>query len=133
MSYLLDTNAWSSYLNYPSSPIRQRIARLHSSEIAFCSVVKAELLYGVYKSSKRDDNLASLVDIFKPFRSYVFDDAAALIYGQIRAELASRGTPIGPNDFLIAAIALANRLTLVTHNVSEFSKVPGLSVEDWEA
>jgi tRNA(fMet)-specific endonuclease VapC len=61
-----------------------------------------------------------------------FDDAAAGIYGQIRAHLASRGTPIGPNDVLIAAIAVANGITLVTHNTSEFSRVPGLLIEDWE-
>jgi tRNA(fMet)-specific endonuclease VapC len=61
-----------------------------------------------------------------------FDDAAAEAYGRLRAELARRGTPIGPNDLMIAAIALAHDLTLVTHNTAEFSRVSGLRLEDWE-
>ena len=61
-----------------------------------------------------------------------FDDQSALIYGQIRAQLAASGTPIGPNDLLIASIALANNLIVVTHNTREFSRVGGLRLEDWE-
>ena len=66
------------------------------------------------------------------FDSLPFDDAAAEAYGRLRAELARRGMPIGPNDLMIAAIALAYGFTLVTHNTSEFSRVPGLRLEDWE-
>ena len=63
---------------------------------------------------------------------FLIDDPAAEAYGRLRAELARRGTPIGPNDLMIAAIALAYALTLVTHNTAEFSRVPGLRLEDWE-
>jgi len=66
------------------------------------------------------------------FVSLPFDDRAADAYGRIRAALASAGTPIGPNDLLIASIAEANGVMLVTHNTSEFSRVPGLSLDDWE-
>ncbi len=66
------------------------------------------------------------------FVSLPFDDVTALTYGRIRAELAANGTPIGPNDFQIAAIALTHSLTLVTHNTREFSRVSGLVIEDWE-
>ena len=66
------------------------------------------------------------------FVSLVFDDACADVYGRIRAELEAAGRPIGPNDLLIAAIASVNGVTLVTHNVSEFGRVSGLAVEDWE-
>jgi tRNA(fMet)-specific endonuclease VapC len=66
------------------------------------------------------------------FPSLPFDDEAAEHYGRIRAELTTEGTPIGGNDFLIAAIALANGLTLVTHNTREFARVTGLTIEDWE-
>lgn len=59
--------------------------------------------------------------------------SAAEYYGRIRAELAAQGSPIGPNDLMIAAIALANELTLVTHNVNEFSRISDLIIEDWEA
>jgi len=67
------------------------------------------------------------------FASLPFDDAAADQYGAMRSRLASQGTMIGPNDLLIASIALAQGLTLVTHNVAEFSRVAGLAVDDWEA
>jgi tRNA(fMet)-specific endonuclease VapC len=66
------------------------------------------------------------------FVSLPFDDAAAEEYGKVRAHLAVLGTPIGPNDLMIATIALANAVTLVTNNTSEFSRVPGLSIEDWQ-
>ncbi len=66
------------------------------------------------------------------FVSLPFDDVTALTYGRIRAELAANGTPIGPNDFQIAAIALTHNLILVTHNTREFSRVSGLVIEDWE-
>jgi len=64
--------------------------------------------------------------------SLPFDDSAAEEYGKLRAHLATVGTPIGPNDLMIAAIALAHRLIVVTHNTVEFSRVPGLLVEDWQ-
>jgi tRNA(fMet)-specific endonuclease VapC len=66
------------------------------------------------------------------FISLPFDDQSAIIYGQIRAQLVASGTPIGPNDLLIASIALANNLILVTHNTREFIRVEGLRLEDWE-
>src|SRR5437016_13074261 len=75
-------------------------------------------------------NLALLARLRQQFVSLPFDDRAAEEYGKLRAHLAALGTPIGPNDLLIAAIALANRLTLVTHNTVEFSRVPGLVLED---
>lgn len=62
----------------------------------------------------------------------MFDDLAAERYGELRAHLDAAGTPIGPNDLMIASIALANSLTLVTHNTGEFSRVPGLRLEDWQ-
>jgi tRNA(fMet)-specific endonuclease VapC len=68
-----------------------------------------------------------------PFRSLPFDDASAEVYGRIRAQLGAQGNLIGPNDLLIASIALANNLTLVTHNTREFSRIPELRIEDWVA
>lgn len=67
------------------------------------------------------------------FVSLPFDDKAALVYGRVRAQLATQGTPIGPNDLMIAAIAIANDVTLVTRNTREFGRVAGLRIEDWEA
>jgi tRNA(fMet)-specific endonuclease VapC len=133
MSYLLDTNAWAQYLNRRDSRVARQVERTEALEIQLCSVVKAELYFGAYKSPRRDANLALLAQVFAQFVSIPFDDAAADVYGQIRSYLERRGTPIGPNDLMIAAIAKANDLTLVTHNTDEFGRVPGLKIEDWES
>jgi tRNA(fMet)-specific endonuclease VapC len=77
-------------------------------------------------------NLALIAALRKQFISLPFDDLAAEEYGKVREHLTSRGTLIGPNDLLIASIGLANGLTVVTHNTAEFSRVPGLPLEDWQ-
>ena len=90
------------------------------------------MYHGAYKSARRDENLALLAKFFSQFNSLPFDDVAAEAYGRIRAELTRRGTPIGPNDLIIAAIAVAYVLTLVTHNTAESSRVAYLRLENWE-
>lgn len=132
MKYLLDTNACIAYLTARSAPVVDRVKRTRPSDLALCSVVKSELIYGANKSANVSDNLETLERFFAPFHSLPFDDLAAGIAGGVRANLASLGTPIGPNDLLIAAIALANGLILVTHNLGELGRVPGLTIEDWE-
>ena len=98
-----------------------------------CDIVKFELYYGAYRSSRQQENLETLRVFFSEFVSLPFDGQAAAICGYIRSQLAERGTLIGAYDMQIAAIALANDLSLVTHNVAEFSRVEGLNIEDWEA
>ena len=132
MKYLLDTNACIKYLTQRSPPIVARVRNTKPTDIALCSVVKSELLYGAYKSQRVEQNLQSLEKFFGPFQSLPFGDGAAAAAGEIRATLEQRGTPIGPNDLLIAATALANGLTLVTHNTEEFARIDGLSLDDWE-
>ena len=100
--------------------------------IVVCSVVKAELFYGAMRSNNPQRTLANQQKFLNSFVSLPFDDQAAVIYGRIRAHLATQGMPIGANDLQIAAISLAHNLTLVTHNQREFSRVPGLHLEDWE-
>ncbi len=100
--------------------------------MAICDIVQMELYYGAYRSSRQENNLTLLRDFFNEFISLPFDGRAAQICGQLRAQLAALGTPIGPYDLQIAAIALANNLILVTHNTREFSRVDGLQIEDWE-
>lgn len=95
-----------------------------------CSVVWAELLHGARKYERRQDRIARVERTLAPFVSFPFDDAAARNYAQIRDELEVRGEVIGPNDLLIAAIALPHGLVLVTNN-REFRRVRGLPVEDW--
>ena len=94
--------------------------------------MKAELYYGAFKSARRDANLAVLETLFSGLSSFAFDGEAARIFGDIRADLARKCTPIGPYDIQIAAIALANDCILITHNTDEFSCIAGLKLEDWE-
>ena len=133
MKFLLDTNACIGHLTGRSPGITARLKTLSVADVVLCSVVKAELCYGARKSVKTEQNLATLKTFFAPFTSMSFDDEAAEVYGRLRAELEIRGTPIGPNDLLIAATSLAHGLTLVTRNEKEFSRVPGLNIENWES
>lgn len=132
MKYLLDTNVCARYLNGRSPAVRERIRATNRDDIAVCSVVKAELFYGAMRSNNPQKTLANQQQFLNLFVSLPFDDNVALVYGEIRAQLTALGTPIGPNDFQIAAIALAKNLILVTHNTREFSRVNGLQIEDWE-
>ena len=131
--YLLDTNVCIHLLNGDSPPLVARLRRQSPAQIRLSAVVKAELIYGAYRSARVAENLRLLQQFFRPFVSLPFDDACAERYGRIRQELARRGEPIGPNDLLIAATALAHDLILVTRNTGEFGRVVGLAVEDWEA
>jgi tRNA(fMet)-specific endonuclease VapC len=115
---------------------QQAIARLQSLDIAtvaISSVTLSELEYGVAKSSKPEQNRLALAKFVAPLEILPYDDQAAVHYGRIRAELERRGTPIGPLDTLAAAHALALDATLVTNNVREFSRVPGLVIETLRA
>jgi len=94
--------------------------------------VKAELHYGALRSKDPAKTSQKVQAFLSRFVSLPFDDAAAKAYGEIRAALAAVGQLIGPNDTLIAAIAISNDVTLVTHNTDEFRRVPSLKLEDWE-
>lgn len=132
MSYLLDTNSWIQFLNGRSESIRRRLESTKPQDIVLCSVVKAELLYGATKSARPAENLAKIRAFVERHISFPFDDGAAQVYGALRARLERLGKPIGPNDLLIASIALAQGATLVTHNTREFSRIEELDLEDWE-
>ncbi|MBM4089846.1 MAG: type II toxin-antitoxin system VapC family toxin [Planctomycetes bacterium] len=133
MMYLLDTNVCVSYLRGKDrEQFETRLSAMNFGDVALCSVVKAELLYGAARSQRPEENFAHLQRFFSGFPSLSFEDAAAAAYGTLRAALETSGTPIGPNDLMIAAIALANQLVLVTHNAAEFGRVPGLQLEDWQ-
>lgn len=129
---LLDTNVCIQYLRGRNVLIRQRLAACPIKEVCLCSVVLSELYIGVLRSAQPVQNRADVDQFAAPFASLPFDDAAADACSRIRHHLERLGTPIGPYDLQIAAIALANACTLVTHNTQEFSRVPGLLLEDWE-
>lgn len=134
MTYLLDTNAWVGWLRQNQPHLIRRIQQATPTDLFLCSVVIGELVYGAERSgpTHRSGNLALLGRLRAMYTSLVLDDKSAEIYGGIRADLAARGLLIGPYDMQIAAIALANGCTLVTHNTNEFSRVPGLLLEDWQ-
>ena len=133
MRYLLDTNTCIHYLNGTSEAIRRHVETIRPHEMVVCAIVKAELFYGAENSQYPQANLEKQRAFLDRFVSLPFDDRAAKAYGRIRATLKKAGTPIGPNDLLIAAIAVAHNCTLVSHNTKEFERITELSLKDWEA
>ena len=131
-TYLLDTNVCVEYLRNASGTVATRLISQVPDDIRLCSVVVAELVYGWRHSKAGPSEATVLTRFLAEFESLPFDNPAAMVAGEIRELLASQGTPIGPYDLQIAAIAMANGLTLVTHNVKEFSRVAGLAIEDWQ-
>lgn len=132
MTYLLDTNTCIRYLNGTSASVRKRLSDMKEAEVVLCSVVKAELYFGVFKSARPRENMEKLRQFTARFASVPFDDEAGERYGEIRLAMERQGKLIGPNDLMIASVALANDMELVTHNTDEFLRVPGLRVVDWE-
>lgn len=127
--YLLDTNAVIAALKGQPQLI-SRIKAVAPQVVAISSIVAHELYYGAYRSARNEENLAR-VDSLR-FRTLEFDRDDARCAGEIRANLAREGIPIGPFDVLIAGQALSRSLVLVTRNGREFSRVAGLKIEDWE-
>lgn len=130
--FLLDTNVCIHLLNGTQPQIVEKFKQATPSQIALCSVVKAELLFGARNSMKVEENLQLLMRFFAPLNSYPFDDKAADEYGTMRADLKRQGQPIGPNDLFIASIAKAFNVVLVTNNTKEFSRISGLRLVDWQ-
>jgi tRNA(fMet)-specific endonuclease VapC len=127
--YLLDANAAIALLNDTRSAAARGARREKPSDLAIPSIVAHELFYGAFNSRRTAQNVA-LIDALQ-FSVVEFDKEGARQAGAIRALLASKGTPIGPYDVLIAGQAVARNLILVTHDTQEFGRVPGLRFEDW--
>jgi tRNA(fMet)-specific endonuclease VapC len=130
VSYLFDTNA-CIHLMKLREPLTDHAREVGPSAIAITAITLAEMWFGAAKSQHPRRTRADQDAFLAPFRVLDFDGRAADCYANARAHLAAKGQPIGDRDLMIAAIALANRLTVVTSNISEFSRVPGLTVEDW--
>ena len=132
MRYLLDANSCVDYLRRSQqSHLAARMQTEAVGNLCLCSIVRSELLYGALRSRDPAGAVRKVDEFCAGFFSFPFDDRAADRCGELRAHLARLGTPIGPNDMLIAAIALQHGLTVVTNNVREFRRVPALPVEDW--
>ncbi|MCR9243267.1 MAG: type II toxin-antitoxin system VapC family toxin [Rhodobiaceae bacterium] len=130
LRYLLDTNI-CIFLAKDRPPTLQQKVKSHDGRIAVSSVVLAELRYGADKSARPEKNHLVVDGLVARVEVLSFNQKAADHYGQIRADLERKGLPIGPYDLMIAAHAQAEGLVLVTNNVREFERVPGLRVEDW--
>jgi tRNA(fMet)-specific endonuclease VapC len=131
MGWLLDTNAVIALARADPLPLLSRVEALESRALTTSSIVAHELHFGAYRSQRIDFNLETLRLLFADLAVLEFDREDARTAGEIQATLARQGTPIGPYDALIAGQARARGLVLVTGNLSEFQRVPGLKLEDW--
>jgi tRNA(fMet)-specific endonuclease VapC len=129
--WFLDTNTCIYFLNGTHSSVRDRLLSTPPVDIAIPAIVKAELLVGASKSNQLDAVLEKVNRFLEPFEIVPFGDGTTSIYATIRALLESQGNIIGPNDLLIASTVIYHNGTLVTNNVREFSRVPGLNIENW--
>lgn len=129
--FFLDTNTCIYFLKGTYRSIKEEFKKRKPEEIKIPSMVKAELLLGVEKSERREENLLVYRRFLEPFEIVGFDDDGALLYAKIRASLEKKGEIIGPNDMIIAATVMANRGILISHNLKEFKQISGLLLEDW--
>ncbi len=133
MRFMLDTDLCIALIKRKPGSILRRLTALAPGEAGLSAVTLAELRYGVAKSAQKDKNGLALDEFLLPLEVADFDEAAAEVYGAVRAGLEKAGTPIGPLDTQIGAHALSRGITVVSHNTREFRRIPGLTVVDWLA
>ena len=131
MTYMLDTNICIYVMKKKPENVLRRFREELDGGICISSITRAELEFGMKHSSDPVKNEQALLRFLAPLSVLPFGAAAASEYGEVRAYLQSRGTPIGPLDMLIAAHARAEGMTLVTNNMREFERVPELDLENW--
>jgi tRNA(fMet)-specific endonuclease VapC len=128
---MLDTNTCVDLIRLRNDRVLRRMQRFRPDDLCVSSVTLSELEYGAAKSANPQRNRLALAEFMTPLSVLPYDDAAAPVYGRVRAELERAGTPIGPLDTMIAAHALSLDLVLVTDNEREFRRVAGLKVQNW--
>jgi len=133
VAYLLDTNICIYIIKKKPTEMLERLISLDPLLVNVSSITVAELEYGVAKSSRPDQNREALLNFLAPLQIITFDTVAAQHYGEIRAYLEKRGGTIGAMDLLLAAHARSRSLIMVTNNEREYSRVPGLRIENWVA
>jgi tRNA(fMet)-specific endonuclease VapC len=131
IGYMLDTNICVALMRGRSARALDRLWQHRTDLIAISIITLAELEFGVAKSARPSYNASHLAAFISPLAILSFDALAAGIYGTVRMGLEQVGMPIGPLDTLIAAHALSLRMTLITNNEREFSRVAGLQIENW--
>ena len=130
LKYMLDTNICIVTIKNRPEQVREAFKR-HSGQLSISTVTLMELIYGAEKSANPERNLADVEGFAARLEVLPYEAQAAAHSGQLRAELARIGKPIGPYDQMIAGHARAQGLILVTNNLREFERAPGLRVEDW--
>lgn len=133
MKFMLDTNTCIYLIKKKSPKIVNHLKRQAVGDVGISSITLAELCYGVSKSEQIDRNREALRDFILPLEAAEFDEKAAEVYGNVRANLENSGTSIGSMDMLIGSHALSLQVVLVTNNVREFRRIKGLKVADWTA
>ena len=131
MKYMLDTNIIAYIRNQRPETVLRHFTAYQPDDLCISAITMAELEYGVFRSSKPEQNREALMLLLSRIAILPFDVRAAMEYGRIRDDLTRKGTLIGANDLLIAAHACALGLTLITNNTREFERVEGLKIENW--
>jgi tRNA(fMet)-specific endonuclease VapC len=131
MKILLDTNICIYLIKNKPPDVGGRLKVFAPGEVGLSAITAAELNYGVAKSQAVEQNARALEAFLLPLEVLDFDAKSALAYGRLRAGLERKGQPVGGLDLLIAAQAVAHDLLLITHNLKEFKRVPGLRCETW--
>lgn len=133
MAYMLDTDTCIYMINRKPGfeGILKKLGNLRYGDVYLSAITLAELSYGVAKSLHKGKNRDRLERFLARFEERAFDESASRTYGSVRAQLEAAGTPIGPLDTLLASHALSLGTTMVTNNIREFSRVPGLAVANW--
>ncbi len=131
MRFMLDTNICIYLIKHRPQRLLNRFGRTPVGDLGISTVILAELEYGAAKSSRPEQNRSALTGFITPLEVVPFSNAAARLYGRIRALLEEKGKTIGSMDLLIAAHALSLSVRIVTSNEAEFKRVPGLRVENW--
>jgi len=131
LRFLLDTNVCVDFLNGRYPKVAKKLLGSTPDAVAVSSIAVAELRYGAEKSARPKGNHCRLDLLLEDLRTLEFDLDAGAAYGRLRTALEARGTPIGPNDMLIAAQAIAHDLVLVSADLAEFERVEGLRLENW--
>jgi tRNA(fMet)-specific endonuclease VapC len=129
---VLDTNTISCYFRGQAQVVA-RLQAVRPADVGVPAIVEYELRFGLLRLPEEaaTPRLAALTQLLRPMQRLPFDSECAAVAARLRAQLEATGQPIGPHDTLIAATALRHQATLVTHNVREFSRVPGLQWVDW--
>jgi tRNA(fMet)-specific endonuclease VapC len=131
MKWMLDTDTCIAIIKGKPPGVLKKLRGKSVGQVGISSITLGELAFGAAKSGRRDESHAALAEFLLALEIASFDSDAASSYGQLRAALEKRGTPIGPLDTLIGSHAAALDVVLVTHNTREFGRIDGLRLEDW--